>query len=97
MAENDEVVTLLREIRDVQKAHFERYQEFTSLVSKQQEEEMKQVAASRLQTQQQLTEMRQSISRSRLIAWLVLVPFLLLLIFSLGAPILMALLGLLHP
>ena len=41
MAENDEVVALLREILDVQKAHFEQYRAFTSSVS----EEQKRTAA----------------------------------------------------
>ncbi len=41
MSENDEVIALLREIRDLQKAHFARYQEFTGITMKRQEEAVK--------------------------------------------------------
>ncbi len=38
MSDNGEVVELLREIRDLQKAHFERYKEVTaSIIERQQE------------------------------------------------------------
>ena len=36
MSDNDEVVALLREIRDLQKAHFEQYRLFTSSAMEQQ-------------------------------------------------------------
>ena len=36
--ENAEVISLLREIRDLQRAHFERYKEFTAVALAQQDE-----------------------------------------------------------
>src|SRR5436305_7424527 len=38
VAERDELVELLREIRDLQKAHFERYQEFTAAALQRQQD-----------------------------------------------------------
>jgi DNA-binding transcriptional regulator/RsmH inhibitor MraZ len=81
LSENDEVVALLREIRDLKKAHFERYQEFTAAALKRGEETaetQKRLAAStaqarendqqyRLQMQQHLTETRASATRFRVI------------------------------
>jgi DNA-binding transcriptional regulator/RsmH inhibitor MraZ len=81
VSESDETVALLREIRDLQKAHFERYQEFTSAALKRGEEAaeaQKRLVTStaqarendqqyRLQMQQYLAETRASATRFRVI------------------------------
>jgi hypothetical protein len=101
MPDNDEVVELLREIRDLQRAHFDRYQEFTSLILKRQEdasESQKRLADStararesdqqyRLQMQQYVLDPRNTAARSRAII-LVSVALQLLLLFALGCIIL---------
>jgi hypothetical protein len=84
MADNEqEMIALLREIRDVQRAHFERYQEYTAAALKHQEEagerKTKLMASSaqsretndqyRLQTLQILAETRRSATNTRLILW----------------------------
>jgi hypothetical protein len=102
--ETDETIALLREIRDLQKAHFERYNEFTAAALKRQEdaaEMQKRLSAStaqaresdqqyRLQMQQYLAETRASATRSRVIL-AVSVVLQLLLVFALGCIILVLL------
>jgi hypothetical protein len=98
---NDEIHSLLREIRDLQKAHFERYQEFTATAMRRQEdaaEMQKDLAAAtaqareaeqqyRLQMQQHFAETRASAARSRMIL-IIIVILQFMLIFALGCIIL---------
>jgi hypothetical protein len=52
VGENEEVIVLLREIRDVQKAHFEQYRLFTSGVMEEQKRHAAAVEQVRLDSQQ---------------------------------------------
>jgi len=98
MSDDSEIIALLRELRDLQRAHFQRYQEFTAAVLKQQEQaaetQKKLIDSSarsreanekhRLHAQEKLTEVRQSAARTRAIVWVsvVLHGMLVLALFS---------------
>ena len=101
MSENDKVIELLTEIRDLQKAHFERYQEFTAAALKRSDdaaEAQKRLIASnaqareneqqyRLQMQQFVAETRAGVARSRVVL-VVTVVLQFALVFALGCIIL---------
>jgi hypothetical protein len=84
----EEIKQLLREIRDLQKAHFERYAQFTSALletDRRREVEAQQIAeeqeARRLRQEKYQEEMRQAVRNSQryaLIGGILLVVFLLL-------------------
>jgi hypothetical protein len=84
MSDNAEVVELLREIRDLQKAHFERYKEFTTSAERRAEEaseRQKQLAAAtarereaaqqfRVESNQHLIESQKSMRSLMASRWL---------------------------
>jgi hypothetical protein len=65
MEDMDEIKELLREIRDLQKAHFERYKEFTEAVLVRQQAGAEQLEHSRVEQRRYRQEMRQAVEDSR--------------------------------
>jgi hypothetical protein len=73
MEDMQEIKELLREIRDLQKAHFERYKEFTEAVLARQQAGAEQLEHSRAEQRRYRAEMRQAVEDSRSRVWTALV------------------------
>jgi hypothetical protein len=65
MDDMHEITELLREIRDLQKAHFERYQEFTQAVLDRQEANAEDVQRGREEQRRYREEMRHVVKESQ--------------------------------
>jgi len=72
MDDMHEIKELLREIRDLQKAHFERYKEFTQSLLDREEVNAEYVQRSRAEQNRYREEMRRAVQASQTSRWVTL-------------------------
>jgi t-SNARE complex subunit (syntaxin) len=84
MDDMHEIKELLREIRDLQKAHFERYQEFTQALLDREEVNAEEVERAREEQRRHREEMRRAVRASQASRWVMLAITIALTVLIMG-------------